>query len=196
MTRRTVLYVYYIEVNMEDQRQLTINHTKIRLVKGDITEAETDAIVNAANSYLRHGGGVAGVISRKGGPAIQAESDAIGFVPVGECAVTSGGRLKAGFVIHVVGPRLGEGDEDIKLAKAMRNVLRTAVSKGFKSIAVPAISAGIFGFPKAQCAHILMNEMVTFLKENDSGLEEIIFYLVDDEIIGYFNSEMASFDKG
>ncbi len=109
---------------METIKDKIINTVKIKIVRGDITESDVDAIVNAANSYLQHGGGVAGAISRKGGPVIQQESNAIGYVPVGECAITSGGRLRAPYVIHTVGPRMGEGDEENKLKKAINNVLR------------------------------------------------------------------------
>src|SRR5512147_3269321 len=94
-----------------------IGNTTIRLVSADLTERDVDAIVNAANSQLRHGGGVAGAIVRKGGRVIQDESDKIGFVPVGAAAMTTGGNLKARYVIHAVGPRMGEGDEDGKLKR-------------------------------------------------------------------------------
>src|SRR5262245_6115818 len=92
-----------------------IHETEIVLKRGDITEEDTDAIVNAANSHLQHGGGVAGAIARKGGRTIQEESDKIGYVPVGSAAITTAGNLKAGYLIHAVGPRMGEGDEDEKL---------------------------------------------------------------------------------
>ncbi len=85
---------------------------RVRVIRGDLTEAPVDAIVNAANSHLQHGGGVAGAIVRKGGQVIQEESDRIGFVPAGKAALTSAGRLPARFVIHTVGPRWGEGDEE------------------------------------------------------------------------------------
>src|SRR5512138_3228223 len=96
-----------------------IGKTIIRLVSEDLTERDVDAIVNAANSRLQHGGGVAGAIVRKGGQVIQEESDAIGYVPVGSAAMTSGGRLRARHVIHAVGPMMGEGDEDNKLRRAI-----------------------------------------------------------------------------
>src|SRR3972149_5650856 len=102
----------------------TIHNTTVIVKKGDITEEDTDAVVNAANSYLRHGGGVAGAIVRKGGKVIQEESDEIGYVPVGGAAITTGGNLKANHVIHAVGPRLGEGNEDEKLRNAPLSSLR------------------------------------------------------------------------
>ncbi len=180
---------------MKSIKRITFKGTAITLIKGDITEAPVDTIVNAANSYLQHGGGVAGVISRKGGPSIQEESNAIGFVPVGECAVTTGGRLKARFVIHAVGPRIGEGDEEIKLGRTARNVLRTATLRGFESIALPAISAGIFGFPKDRCAHILINESLEFLRANNTSLKEINFYVIDDDLIHFFSAEIDAIEK-
>ncbi|MDP2278173.1 MAG: macro domain-containing protein, partial [Nitrospirota bacterium] len=91
-----------------------INGKKLRLAQGDITERVVDAIVNAANSHLQHGGGVAGAFVRKGGQIIQDESDRIGFTPVGTAVLTGAGKLPAKFVIHTVGPRMGEGDEDNK----------------------------------------------------------------------------------
>ncbi len=107
-----------------------IGSAVLRLVSADLTERDVDAIVNAANSRLQHGGGVAGAIVRKGGQVIQEESDAIGFVPVGSAAMTSAGKLKARQVIHAVGPRMGEGDEDNKLKRAITSVLRLASEKG------------------------------------------------------------------
>src|SRR5512137_2149408 len=104
----------------------TIGAATIRLVSGDLTERDVDAIVNAANSRLQHGGGVAGAIVRKGGWVIQQESDAIGFVPVGSAAMTSAGKLRARQVIHAVGPMMGEGDEDNKLKRAITSVLELA----------------------------------------------------------------------
>ena len=181
---------------MQKLKTIFLNDIEINITMGDITEMKTDAIVNAANSSLRHGGGVAGAISRKGGPVIQKESDAIGYVPVGKCAITSGGQLKTSFVIHTVGPRLGEGDEESKLRSAVKNVLHMATSKAFKSIALPAISAGIFGVPKNQCAHIIVEETFKFIKENTTTLKEIIFCLIDEDIIGYFIDEMQKQERG
>jgi O-acetyl-ADP-ribose deacetylase len=181
---------------METIKDISINNVRIAIVKGDITESDVDAIVNAANSHLQHGGGVAGAISRKGGPLIQEESNVIGYVPVGQCAMTSGGALKARYVIHGVGPRMGEGDEENKLTKAINSVLRLATSKELKSIAIPAISAGIFGFPKDKCARILVEETVTFVRKNKTTLEEILFCLLDLDIISFFTTEIAKQERG
>jgi O-acetyl-ADP-ribose deacetylase len=181
---------------MEIIKDIIINNVMIKIMKGDITESNVDAIVNAANSRLQHDGGVAGVISRKGGPLIQEESNAIGHVPVGECAMTSGGRLKAPHVIHAVGPRMAEGDEENKLKKTINNVLELATSKGLKSIAIPAISAGIFGFPKDKCARILVEETVTFVRETKTTLKEIIFCLINEDIINFFTAEITKQERG
>jgi O-acetyl-ADP-ribose deacetylase len=181
---------------MEIVQDILINNVKIKIMKGDITESNVDAIVNAANSHLQHGGGVAGAISRKGGPIIQEESDAIGYVPVGECAMTSGGRLKAPHVIHAVGPRMGEGDEENKLKNAISSVLKLATLKGLKSIAIPAISAGIFGFPKDKCARILIEETATFVREEMTTLNEIVFCLLDTDIINLFATEIMKQERG
>jgi O-acetyl-ADP-ribose deacetylase (regulator of RNase III) len=159
-------------------------------VKGDLTEEQVDAIVNAANSHLAHGGGVAGAIVRKGGTVIQQESDRIGYVPVGHVALTGAGALPAGHVIHAVGPRMGEGDEDNKLRNAARGSLELAHEKGFRSVAMPAISSGIFGFPKDRCAEILLQAALDFCAGHpNSPLREIRFTLIDDPTVEVFEAE-------
>ncbi len=168
-----------------------IGKTTMRLVSADLTERDVDAIVNAANSHLQHGGGVAGAIVRKGGRVIQDESDKIGHVPVGGAAITTGGALKARYVIHAVGPRMGEGDEDNKLKKAITSVLTLATEEKLRSISVPAISAGIFGFPKDRCAKILVNETSAFLiKTPATSLEMVEFCIFDQEAFEYFRQEL------
>lgn len=168
-----------------------IGKATLRLVSEDLTERDVDAIVNAANSRLQHGGGVAGAIVRKGGRTIQEESDRIGHVPVGGAAITTGGKLKARYVIHAVGPRMGEGDEDRKLKSAINSVLNLASEERLKSISVPAISAGIFGFPKDRCAKILVGETVAFLKNKpDNSLELVEFCIFDQEAFGFFRGEI------
>ena len=177
-----------------DTLEKKINKTIIRLVSADLTERDVDAIVNAANSRLQHGGGVAGAIVRKGGQVIQDESDKIGYVPVGNAAITTAGTLKARYVIHAVGPRMGEGDEDNKLRKAITSVLALAREKKLRSISMPAISAGIFGFPKDRCARILVEETAAFLKGNPvAALELIEFCIVDREALGFFRREIEKF---
>ncbi len=178
---------------METIREKRMNGKILRLVKGDITGRDVDAIVNAANSRLKHGGGVAGAIVRKGGEVIQQESDRIGFVPVGSAAVTTAGKLPCKAVIHAVGPRMGEGDEEHKLKNALLSSLLLASEKGFRTISVPAISSGIFGFPKDSCARILVSEAKRFLEERpDTSLEVIEFCIYDDETLRHFIKEFES----
>ena len=160
-------------------------------MRGDITERNTDAIVNAANSYLKHGGGVAAAIVRKGGPTIQEESNNIGFVPVGSAVITTAGKLSCKAVIHAVGPRIGERNEDHKLANAVRNVLLLASEQNFSSISMPAISSGIFGFPKDKCAKILVEESKRFLENETTSIEVIEFCIIDDETIEYFKAQFS-----
>ena len=166
-----------------------VGNSVIELVKGDITELEVDAIVNAANSRLKMGGGVAGAILRKGGWSIQEECDRIGYCPVGGAVITGAGKLKAKYVIHAVGPRMGEGDEDNKLRNATLNSLKLAEEHGVKSIAFPAISTGIFGFPKDRCARIMLRTTVEYLRKG-SGIEKVIFCLYDDETYKIFSEEL------
>ncbi len=173
-----------------DAIERKIGKVTIRLISADLTGRDVDAIVNAANSRLQHGGGVAGAIVRKGGRIIQEESDKIGYVPVGGAAITTGGKLQARYVIHAVGPRMGEGDEDNKLKSAINSVLSLATEERLVSISVPAISAGIFGFPKDRCAEILVRETATFLKRRpESSLELIEFCIFDKEVFGHFKAE-------
>ncbi len=156
--------------------ELHINEAVIRLVEGDITEQDTDAIVNPANSRLILGGGVAGAIRRKGGPKIQEECDQIGGTPVGTAVITTGGNLKAKYVIHAVGPQMGEGDEDHKLKSATVSALKVAEENRLKSLTFPAISTGIFGFPMDRCANIMLHAVAEYLK-NNPGIQEVRFCL-------------------
>ncbi len=170
-----------------------IGGTLLRLVQGDITERPVDAIVNAANCHLQHGGGVAAAIVRKGGQSIQEESNRIGYVDVGKAAITGAGLLRAKYVIHAVGPRMGEGDEDAKLISAVRSVLELAEDKGLQSISIPAISSGIFGFPKERCAAILVVEAALHLRANpDTSLKIVEFCVFDNATAGYFSRELKA----
>jgi len=161
----------------------------LELVEGDITEMETDAIVNAANDRLVLGGGVAGAIRRKGGPAIQAECDRIGGAFVGGAVLTTGGNLKARHVIHAVGPRMGEGDEDRKLRDATLNSLRLADEHHLKSLAFPAISTGIFGFPIERCARIMLGATLEHLRGRTS-LDRVVFCLFDRDSYRVFANQL------
>jgi putative ATPase len=158
--------------------QLFPNGKKFQIVQGDITAEKADAIVNAANSHLQHGGGVAWAISRRGGEQIQRESDAWvqehGTVSHTNPAYTSGGKLPCKYVIHAVGPVWGEGDETRKLADATTASLRVASDLGLASVSLPAISTGIFGFPKGRAAKTIFASVEQFLTENaDSSLQTV-----------------------
>jgi len=168
-------------------REITIKNSKIKLVQGDITELSTDAIVNAANSQLILGGGVAGAIKKKGGPLIQEECNKIGGTFVGGAVITTGGNLKAKYVIHAVGPRMGEGNEDEKLRNATLNSLRLMDDNKLKTIAFPAISTGVFGYPIEKCSSIMISTVTDYLISN-TKINEVIFCL-------YTKSDFKIFDN-
>lgn len=163
----------------------------IQIVQGDITTENVDAIVNAANEHLQHGGGVAWAISKRGGPSIQKESDewirAHGTVDHARPAWTSGGRLPARYVIHAVGPVWGEGDEDVKLTEAVAGSLRVADELELNSIAMPAISTGIFGFPKDRALGLMFSTIETYFKHNPaSGIQLVRIVLYDNPTVKTF----------
>jgi len=169
---------------------IEVNSKTLRLERGDITELDTDAIVNAANAQLVLGVGVAGAINSKGGPSIQEECDQIGGTFVGGAVITTGGDLKARHVIHAVGPRIGEGDEDIKLTNAIKNSLKVADENDLFSIAFPAISTGIFGYPKDRCANIMIKTIIEFL-QGETSLREVVICLYDQGSFDVFNQELS-----
>jgi len=170
----------------------------VQLVQGDITSETTDAIVNAANAHLQHGAGVAGAISRRGGPDIQTESDIWvqkhGPISYAEPAWTSGGRLTCRYVIHAVGPVWGEtrgegarGTEDAKLAAAISGSLRVADELKLESISFPAISTGIFGFPKERAAGIIIKAIENYFKTKaNPGIKTIRLVLYDVTTLAAF----------
>ena len=174
-----------------------IDGATISLIQGDITQQDTDAIVNAANERLLHGGGVAGAISRKGGPIIQRESHEWiarhGPVKTGSAAITGAGDLRARYVIHAVGPVMGSGDEERKLQQATRSALFLAVQHGLRSITFPAISTGIFGFPVDRCADVMLSEVFTFL--SDSKPLDVVFCLYDKKTLEVFSEKLSSLLK-
>lgn len=169
--------------------QTTINDVVIELIQGDITDLETDAIVNAANSQLILGAGVAGAIRRKGGPSIQDECLSIGYCEVGSAVITGGGNLKARYVIHSVGPRMGEGSESGKLANAVRASLALAEENQLRSVALPAISTGVFGYPLEACADVMLRVIIDHTFEELDYLEHIVICLYDASAFHIFVSE-------
>jgi len=165
----------------------------LQIIQGDITTEKVDAIVNAANEHLQHGGGVAWAISKKGGPTIQKESDdwirQHGSVTHSRPAWTSGGLLPAKYVIHAVGPVWGDGDEDNKLESAVTGSLRIADELKCSSIAMPAISTGIFGFPKDRAAEIIFSAIEKYFESNSSTLKVVKLVLFDNGTVSVFVNE-------
>ena len=159
------------------------------LIQGDITDLNTDVIVNAANAQLILGGGVAGAIRRKGGPKIQEECNKIGETFVGGAVITTGGNLEAKHVIHAVGPRMGEDDEDSKLTHSVLNSLKLMDENSLETIAFPAISTGIFGYPIERCAKIMISTAKKYLTK-ETQIREVIFCLYSESDYEVFNKEL------
>jgi len=169
--------------------EIIIGNSKIKLIQGDITELNTDVIVNAANAQLIMGGGVAGAIRRKGGPLIQEECNKIGGSFVGGAVMTTGGNLKAKHVIHAIGPRMGEGDEDQKLKNATLNSFKLMDKHKLKRISFPAISTGIFGYPIEKCAKIMISTAKEYLS-GETQIEEVVFCLYSKTDFEVFKKEL------
>jgi len=171
--------------------------TTVSLVEGDITDQETDAIVNAANSSLMGGGGVDGAIHRRGGPRILQECRRIREtiyprgLPAGEAVMTTGGNLKARFVIHTVGPvwKGGESGEPQLLSNAYRNSLKIAREKGLKSISFPSISTGAYGYPVTKASKVALETVKEFLESN-KGLQSVVFVLFSEPDLEVYEEGM------
>jgi len=169
---------------MAENLTLNVNQAKLSIIQGYITRQTSDAIVNAANSGLMGGGGVDGAIHRAGGPAILEECKQIvsrqGRLPAGKAVITTGGNLKARYVIHTVGPiwRDGTRGESELLASAYRESLRTAVAKGLKTVSFPSISTGAYGYPVDQAAEIALRTVIDFLRQ-EASLDTVAFVLFD-----------------
>ncbi len=168
--------------------EVMIHNTKLIFLRGDITEQDTEAIVNAANSGLLGGGGVDGAIHRAGGPQILEECKQIrstkGTCPAGQAVITGAGRLKANYVIHTVGPIWsgGDGGEDELLKQAYTSSLKLAVENGIKTISFPSISTGAYRFPLDRAAAIAVKAVCEFVKER-AAIDEVRFVLFSDEIL-------------
>lgn len=167
----------------------------VRVVQNDLTEERVDAIVNAANERLSHGGGVAGAIVRKGGPSIQRESTAWvrehGPVPTGSAGMTGAGQLPSRYVIHAVGPVWsGSGDEEAKLVSAVQSALDLAEEHDLESVSIPAISSGIFGFPKPLCAEVMLRTIREWLEAHaESTVREVNACNIDSRTAELFEEE-------
>ncbi len=176
--------------------ELTINRTVLSLVQGDITERAEDAIVNAANSTLMGGGGVDGAIHSAGGPTILEECKGIverqGQLPTGKAVITTGGRLKAKYVIHTVGPvwRGGQYGEKVLLASAYNESLKLASGYGLSSIAFPSISTGAYRYPLYEAATIALKAVSDYLTTNETSLRRVIFVLFSERAFDAYASAL------
>jgi len=173
--------------------EVTINQTRFSLIQGDITRQATEAIVNAANPSLMGGGGVDGAIHRAGGPAILAECKQIvarqGRLPTGKAVITTGGNLKAKYVIHTVGPiwHGGSSGEPELLASAYRESLKLATEHKLSSIAFPSISTGVYGYPTSQAARVAIDAVITFLHQGTTSISEVLFVLFDARTLDVYS---------
>ena len=171
--------------------EVKINNSTLSLVEGDITKEETDAIVNAANSRLAGGGGVDGAIHRAGGPTIMEECRKIGGCPTGQAVITTAGNLKARYIIHTVGPvyQGGAKGEAVLLKSAHLESLKLASAKKLKSVAFPAISTGVYGYPVNEAAQIALKTVKDYLKEH-ADIELVRFVLFGHKTYDIFAEEL------
>jgi O-acetyl-ADP-ribose deacetylase (regulator of RNase III) len=184
------------DIRREDIQMEQGWRSKIVLLKGDLTEAQVDAIVNAANNDLILGGGVAGAIRAKGGPSIQAECDKLGPIPIGEAVLTGAGKLRARYVIHAASMQLGGRTSEAALLNSTRNSLKRAAEQKLKSIAFPAIGTGIAGFPIERCAMVMLEEIRDHLRgmtmvERLEPVERVEIVLFDDRGLSVFQDALA-----
>ena len=177
--------------------EVKINQAKMSIIQGDITQQATDAIVNAANSSLMGGGGVDGAIHRAGGPAILEECKQIvarqGRLPTGKAVITTGGNLKAKFVIHTVGPvwHGGTQGEPELLASAYRKSLKVAAENNLSSISFPSISTGAYGYPVDKAAEVAVKTVKAFLEKNNTSIKEVVFVLFDSATFKSYSSALG-----
>lgn len=173
--------------------QIRLNNILVEIIKGDITDLKVDAIVNAANPRLQLEAGVAAAILLKGGKAIQDECNLIQYCEVGKAVITWAGDLPARYVIHAVGPRLGEGQESTKLSSAVRAAINLAEINQLESLALPALSTGIFGYPMEGAARIILEEIIVATFDEDiRHVRRIILCLYDERAYSIFATEFQS----
>jgi O-acetyl-ADP-ribose deacetylase (regulator of RNase III)/ADP-ribose pyrophosphatase YjhB (NUDIX family) len=170
-----------------------IKGTEIKIIKGDLTELKSDAIVNAANNKLVMGGGVAGSIKKKGGKAIEDEAVKKGPIEIGGAVFTNGGSLAAKYVIHAATMGMDFKTDEVKIRQSCKNALRIAEELKIKSIAFPALGCGVGGFPLLASAKIMSQEVFRHIKEDGSQLKEVIFCLYDQEAFDIFNKGIISY---
>lgn len=173
--------------------ELKIKNTTLSLITGDITEMETDAVVNAANNHLWMGGGVAGAIKRRGGQVIEDEAVKQGPISIGEAVITTGGKLRSRHVIHAAGMGTDLVTDDSKIRNATLNALKRAEEAGLKSIAFPSIGTGVGGFPVAKAAEVMIEAVRQYLTTTNSALEAIVFVLYNQEIYSEFEKVAMNF---
>lgn len=185
---------HYIEIHGGEHVETKVGDRTLEIYERDIAWMEVDAIVNPITPDLILGEGISGAIARMGGPQIQEELDRIGDSSVGSAVITTGGELRAKYVIHAVAPRMGEGDEEEKLRGATVNCLTLAEERGFRTMAFPAISAGRFGFPLDRSASIMLSVVIAYLK-GDTRLEKVTFCVFGKDNFLVFNKEMQAQQK-
>ena len=179
--------------------EVTVNKTKVSIIRGDITRQGTDAIVNAANSSLMGGGGVDGAIHRAGGPAILEECKRIvarqGRLPTGKAVITTGGILKARYVIHTVGPiwHGGSANEAELLKSAYYECLKLATENRLAGMSFPSISTGAYGYPVDEAATIAVSTVVSFLREQVTSLNDVVFVLFDSRTYQSYRSALQAY---
>jgi len=184
-----------------DLAQVTVNNAKLSIVKGDITQQATDAIVNAANSSLMGGGGVDGAIHRAGGPAILEECKQIvsrqGRLPTGKAVLTTGGNLKAKYVLHTVGPVWhggGKGEAEL-LGSAYRESLKLAAEDHLTSVSFPSISTGAYGYPVEKALGVALGVVISVLRENITSIKEVVFVLFDSPTFDAYSSALSEINN-
>lgn len=183
-----------------EARDRTIGSTRLVALTGDLTQQDVDAIVNAANTRLKHGGGVAAAISKAGGPTVQRESDdwvaEHGELQDGSAAVTSAGDLPAQVVVHVAGPIYDDArdDNESRLRAAVRAAIDATADAGHRSVAFPAISAGIYGYPADEATAVLVDEVAAAVRDRDGALDEVRFVGFDDAMTERFVAGLDALD--
>ena len=180
----------------KNSAEVTINQARLAIIQGDLTQQDTDAIVNAANPSLMGGGGVDGAIHRAGGPAILEECKQIisrqGRLPTGKAVITTGGNLKARYVIHTVGPIWHGGDkgESQLLSSAYQESLKLAAENNLASVSFPSISTGAYGYPVAEASKVAIRAAISFLRQGRTSIEQVRFVLFDSATLSSYSSAL------
>lgn len=173
--------------------QIQVGNCVVRLIRGDITDLDVDAFVFYAQHDLALGSGFGTAISTRGGPSIQKELEGLGPLETGQAIATGAGDLKAGCMIHAVGPRFSEDDTEAKLRTTVNNALRVAEERGVKRLALPAMGAGFYGVPLDVCARVMVQSIVSHL-EGETGIQEVVLCVTDRREYAPFESELSKLD--